>query len=196
MDDRFELRPHSGSDSDRPMPRAAGRRSAGTVRRGRRHDSSARACHGAPACRGLPAAGRPERLSRCHRHDRLPTPNAGAKLRSMVGAIIYIRVSTKEQTDNLSLPTQLRACEEYCREGFEILERFKEVGESAKTADRTELQRLLRFPAATQSGQMAMRSTFTTEPRTRASRWRPAASHNSLIGWIGTVPRRRDAANR
>lgn len=76
----------------------------------------------------------------------LPTPNAGAKLRSMVGAVIYIRVSTKEQTENLSLPTQLRACEEYChREGFEILERFKEEGESAKTADRTELQRLLTF---------------------------------------------------
>src|SRR5580765_1702416 len=71
---------------------------------------------------------------------------SGAKLRSMVGAVIYIRVSTKEQTENLSLPTQLRACEEYCRrEGFEILERFKEEGESAKTADRTELQRLLTF---------------------------------------------------
>jgi hypothetical protein len=53
----------------------------------------------------------------------LPTSNASAKLRSMVGAVIYIRVSTKEQTENLSLPAQLRACEEYCRrEGFEILE--------------------------------------------------------------------------
>ena len=62
----------------------------------------------------------------------------------MAGAVIYIRVSTKEQTENLSLPTQLRACEEYCRrEGFEVLARFKEEGESAKTADRTELQRLL-----------------------------------------------------
>lgn len=67
-------------------------------------------------------------------------------LRPMVGAVIYIRVSTKEQTENLSLSTQLRACEEYCaREGFEILHRFKEEGESAKTADRTELQRLLTF---------------------------------------------------
>jgi len=62
------------------------------------------------------------------------------------GAVIYIRVSTKEQTENLSLPTQLRACEEYCRrEGLEVLARFKEEGESAKTADRTELQRLLTF---------------------------------------------------
>ena len=71
----------------------------------------------------------------------LPVPDNGAKLRSMVGAVIYIRVSTKEQTENLSLPTQLRACEDYCRrEGFEIVERFKEEGESAKTTDRTELQ--------------------------------------------------------
>src|SRR5690349_13462136 len=67
-------------------------------------------------------------------------------LRPMIGAVIYVRVSTKEQTENLSLPTQLRACEEYCRrEGFEVLERFKEEGESAKTTDRTELQKLLKY---------------------------------------------------
>ena len=35
----------------------------------------------------------------------------GTTLQSMAGAVIYIRVSTKEQTENLSLPTQLRACE-------------------------------------------------------------------------------------
>jgi DNA invertase Pin-like site-specific DNA recombinase len=64
----------------------------------------------------------------------------------MAGAVIYIRVSTKEQTENLSLPTPLRACEDYCRrEGLDILARFKEEGESAKTADRTELQKLLTF---------------------------------------------------
>jgi DNA invertase Pin-like site-specific DNA recombinase len=71
----------------------------------------------------------------------------------MIGAVVYVRVSTKEQTENLSLPTQLRACEEYCRrEGFEVLERFFEVlerfneqGESAKTTDRTELQNLLKY---------------------------------------------------
>lgn len=70
----------------------------------------------------------------------------GTTLRSMAGAVIYIRVSTKEQAENLSLPTQLRACEEYCRrEGLDVLARFKEEGESAKTADRTELQKLLTF---------------------------------------------------
>jgi DNA invertase Pin-like site-specific DNA recombinase len=46
---------------------------------------------------------------------------------------IYVRVSTKEQTENLSLPIQLRACEEYRRrQGYEILERFHEEGESAR----------------------------------------------------------------
>jgi DNA invertase Pin-like site-specific DNA recombinase len=60
--------------------------------------------------------------------------------------MIYVRVSTKEQTENLSLPTQLRACEEYCRrQGFEILQRFHEQGESAKTTDRSELQNLLKY---------------------------------------------------
>ncbi len=59
---------------------------------------------------------------------------------------IYVRVSTKEQTENLSLPTQLRACEEYCRrQGYEILERFHEEGESAKTTDRSQLQSLLTY---------------------------------------------------
>ena len=64
----------------------------------------------------------------------------------MVGAVIYVRVSTKEQTENLSLPTQLCACEEYCRhQGYEVLERFHEEGESAKSADRSQLQNLLTF---------------------------------------------------
>ena len=67
-------------------------------------------------------------------------------LPEMIGAVIYVRVSTKEQTENLSLPTQLKACEEYCeRQGFQMLARFREEGESAKTADRTELQKLLQF---------------------------------------------------
>jgi site-specific DNA recombinase len=67
-------------------------------------------------------------------------------LPDMVGAVIYVRVSTKEQTENLSLPTQLKACQEYCeRQGFDVLARFREEGESAKTADRTELQKLLQF---------------------------------------------------
>src|SRR4051794_34029128 len=69
-----------------------------------------------------------------------------SKLPAMAGAVIYGRVSTKDQTENLSLPTQLKACEEYCeRQGFHVLAEFREEGESAKTADRTELQKLLQF---------------------------------------------------
>ena len=51
----------------------------------------------------------------------LPLAEDGSKLTEMIGAVIYVRVSTKEQTENLSLPTQLRACEEYCRrQGYEF----------------------------------------------------------------------------
>ena len=64
----------------------------------------------------------------------------------MVGAVIDVRVSTKEQTENLSLPTQLRACEEYCcRQGYEGLEQFHEEGESAKSTDHSQLQNLLTY---------------------------------------------------
>jgi DNA invertase Pin-like site-specific DNA recombinase len=64
----------------------------------------------------------------------LLVPANGSSLPIMIGAVIYVRVSTKEQTENLSLPTQLRACEEYCRrQGYEVLERFHEEGESAKS---------------------------------------------------------------
>ena len=59
-------------------------------------------------------------------------------------AVIYCRVSTQEQTKNLSLATQQKACEAYCAQhGFEVGKVFVEEGESAKTADRTELQKLL-----------------------------------------------------
>ena len=80
------------------------------------------------------------------RKRHLSEPANGSTLPTMVGAVIYVRVSTKEQTENLSLPTQLRACEEYCRrQGYEILERFHEEGESAKTTDRSQLQNLLTY---------------------------------------------------
>jgi hypothetical protein len=65
------------------------------------------------------------------RKRSLPEPANGSTLPIMVGAVIYVRVSTKEQTENLSLPTQLRACEEFCRrQGYEVLERFHEEGEA------------------------------------------------------------------
>lgn len=61
-------------------------------------------------------------------------------------AVIYCRVSTSEQAQNLSLPTQERLCREYCeRQGFEVAEVFIERGESAKTIQRPEFLKLIAF---------------------------------------------------
>ena len=58
--------------------------------------------------------------------------------------VIYCRVSTKEQLQNLSLDTQQKTCTEFCsRQGWTVDRVFVEKGESAKTADRTELKNLL-----------------------------------------------------
>ncbi len=63
-----------------------------------------------------------------------------------MNAVIYCRVSTKEQVQNYSLPTQKKACIEYCqRNGFEVNQIFVDEGESAKTTDRTEFQKLLAY---------------------------------------------------
>lgn len=53
--------------------------------------------------------------------------------------IIYIRVSSNEQVKGTSLETQQEACLKYCTEkGIQVLETFREEGESAKTDDRTQ----------------------------------------------------------
>jgi DNA invertase Pin-like site-specific DNA recombinase len=49
------------------------------------------------------------------RRRNLPRAPIATTLDRVTGAVIYIRVSTKEQVENLSLPTQLDACEKYCR---------------------------------------------------------------------------------
>lgn len=61
-------------------------------------------------------------------------------------AVLYCRVSTVEQAQNLSLPTQEQACREYAaREGYDVAEVFVDRGESAKTTDRPEFQRLITY---------------------------------------------------
>ena len=69
-------------------------------------------------------------------------------------AVIYCRVSTKEQVDEgNSLSTQEKICREYCnKNNYEIAEIFNEQGESAKTANRTELQKLLTYCADKKHG--------------------------------------------
>ncbi|MCC7004983.1 recombinase family protein [Candidatus Nomurabacteria bacterium] len=69
-------------------------------------------------------------------------------------AVIYVRVSTKEQVDEgNSLSTQQKICSDYAlKHEYEVAETFIEQGESAKTADRTELQRLLAYCADKKHG--------------------------------------------
>jgi site-specific DNA recombinase len=67
-------------------------------------------------------------------------------------AVIYLRVSTKKQVskdddpDGYSLPAQREACERKAETlDAEVVEVFVDRGESAKTADRREFQRMLAF---------------------------------------------------
>lgn len=64
-------------------------------------------------------------------------------------AVIYCRVSTKEQADEgNSLTSQERLCREYAiKNNYEIVLVYIEQGESAKTRDRTQLQNMLGFCA-------------------------------------------------
>ena len=61
-------------------------------------------------------------------------------------AVIYCRVSTKEQVQNLSLQTQEKLCTDYCvKNDYEVDRIFVDEGESAKTAERPEFIKLLAY---------------------------------------------------
>ncbi len=65
-----------------------------------------------------------------------------------MNCILYLRVSSAEQVKNFSLDTQEELCRSYAqRMGYQVLQVFKEEGESAKTADRPELVKLLDYCA-------------------------------------------------
>jgi len=68
-------------------------------------------------------------------------------LREGKGAVIYTRVSSKEQADNnTSLETQKRSCEEYClKKSYPIKKYFGGTFESAKTDERKEFEKLIAF---------------------------------------------------
>src|SRR5215471_12942727 len=61
--------------------------------------------------------------------------------------VIYTRVSTEEQAKGgTSLAGQKAACLEYCyQRGYTVAKVFVEEGESAKTADRTQLKSLFKY---------------------------------------------------
>src|SRR5579871_525762 len=64
-----------------------------------------------------------------------------------MAAICYIRVSTKEQAEKQhNLPTQEKKVRDYCTsQSWPVLQLFIDRGESARTEDRTEFQRMLSF---------------------------------------------------
>src|ERR1039458_5598173 len=63
-----------------------------------------------------------------------------------MNAVIYCRVSSKEQIEGTSLESQELACHDYARsKGMRVLKVFVEQGESAKFADRTQLLELIDF---------------------------------------------------
>ena len=63
-----------------------------------------------------------------------------------MNAVIYCRVSSKEQIEGTSLETQEAACRDYAQsKGMRVLKVFVEQGESAKFADRTQLLELIDF---------------------------------------------------
>jgi len=62
-------------------------------------------------------------------------------------AVIYLRVSTKEQAeDPHNLENQEKRCRAHCQQmGLNVLHVFIDRGESARTSDRPEFQRMLAF---------------------------------------------------
>jgi site-specific DNA recombinase len=75
------------------------------------------------------------------------TTKAETSKRGQNGAVIYTRVSTKEQADNnASLGTQKKYCEMYAkRRNLNIVEYFGGTHESARSDERKEFQRMLDY---------------------------------------------------
>jgi site-specific DNA recombinase len=64
----------------------------------------------------------------------------------MKRAVIYVRVSDSRQVENTSLASQEEICRQWCQSrGIEVERVFTDAGESAKTADRTEFQRMFAY---------------------------------------------------
>jgi DNA invertase Pin-like site-specific DNA recombinase len=61
-------------------------------------------------------------------------------------AVTYVRVSTKDQVDNLSLGLQRERCKDWCvQRGIDVIAVFDDPGQSARTVRREAFQRMLAF---------------------------------------------------
>lgn len=86
-------------------------------------------------------------------------------------AVVYIRVSSKEQVDGASLEVQERACIEYAENELNCdlaTKPFREEGKSAKTANRPELIRMLEYVRA-HKGEIRYAVFYDTSRASRAS---------------------------
>jgi DNA invertase Pin-like site-specific DNA recombinase len=73
------------------------------------------------------------------------------KTKDLKTAIIYTRVSSKDQLEGYSLESQDKNTRAFAeKEGLTVIKLFREEGESAKTADRTELKKMLEFARRSQ----------------------------------------------
>ncbi|WP_271855673.1 recombinase family protein [Patiriisocius marinus] len=79
--------------------------------------------------------------------EKFAKTGKGQKLRTDGKAVIYTRVSTKEQAENnASLETQLKYCKQLAdKKGLEVIEYFGGTYESAKSDERKEFQKMLNY---------------------------------------------------
>src|SRR5207249_10135632 len=65
----------------------------------------------------------------------------------MIWVVLYLRVSTAEQAkQQYNLPSQEKKLRDYCQQqGLRVLHLFIDRGESARTADRPEFQKMLAY---------------------------------------------------
>ncbi len=63
-----------------------------------------------------------------------------------LNAVIYLRVSSEEQVQNHSLPTQQQRTIAHCTaNGWPVVREFRDEGKSAKTTDREDFKTMVRF---------------------------------------------------
>jgi DNA invertase Pin-like site-specific DNA recombinase len=75
------------------------------------------------------------------RGDRVRRQTAPAEKR---GAVIYCRVSSKDQLDGFSIETQERLCRTYCvKLGYTVTQVYHEAKSAKGIADRPEFQKML-----------------------------------------------------
>jgi site-specific DNA recombinase len=80
--------------------------------------------------------------------DVFKTFGKGEKARVIKGTncVVYTRVSSKDQTENLSLTTQRKACLHYAQKhGYNVLQIFGGTNESAQTDERKEFTLMINF---------------------------------------------------